>query len=99
MATISEKIDNQLIHLGARLRHARLTRGLTMAAFAGQLGISVAALRRMEQGRPGVSIGRWAVALQHLNGSGELDGLLSGPGPRTPYAHQNHPRGLRRRTV
>ena len=99
MATVSTTTQTHLMHLGQRLRNIRLTRNLSLSAFAGQLDVSAATLRRMECGNPGVSIGRWAIVLRQLGGSDALEGLLRNQGPRTAYLHQRHPRGLRQRTV
>ena len=71
--------DSNLKKMGARLRTERLRRNETQAIFAGRIGVSVPTLRKMEEGNSSVLIGYWAVALEVLDRSGDLDALLACP--------------------
>lgn len=98
MATLSKTSNRSIERLGRRLRRDRQQRGQSMAQFSETLGISPAALRSMENGRPGVSIGQWAEVLRRLKRLGDLDQLLMGPDPQKVFRHQAHQRCLRQRT-
>jgi len=66
----------KLAALGARLRQERLKRNEPQAVFAARIGISVPTLHKMESGDPGVQVGHWVTALDILDRTQELDGLL-----------------------
>ena len=68
--------EDALLHLGARLRQARIDKGDSQAVFAGRIGISVPTLRDLEQGNSRVSAGTWVAALWALSRLQELDQLL-----------------------
>lgn len=67
------------MHLGGRLRQARLDRDEPQREFAARLGVSVPTLRKMENGDPSVSMGLWVDVLELLGRISELDGLLAPP--------------------
>lgn len=98
MATLSKISNRSIKGLGQRLRQVRMERGQSMAQFSKTLGVSTDALRSMEMGRPGVSIGQWAEVLRRLNRLGDLDMLLTGQGKQTVFRHQAHQRCLRQRS-
>ena len=98
MATFSRSSGDVLVNLGRRLRLIRLERLETRAQFAGHLNISMATLRSLEKGRPGVPIGRWVEVLSHLKRLDELDLLLSSAGFQDHY-HQTQQRRLRTRVI
>jgi hypothetical protein len=70
-----------------------------MADFSKKLGISTSALRNMENGRPGVSIGQWAEVLRRLKRLADLDLLLTGSEIHPSPMHRGHQRGLGFRTL
>jgi hypothetical protein len=65
-----------------------------MADFSKILGISTSALRNMENGRPGVSIGQWAEVLRRLKRLADLDLLLTGTDLHSSPMHRGRQRGL-----
>lgn len=66
----------ELLHLGERLRLARLARDEPMATFAQRIGVSVPTLRAMEQGADTVAIKHWANALWALDRLPDLAAVL-----------------------
>lgn len=72
-------VDTKLKNLGLRLRAERLKRNETQAVFTARIGVSVPTLRKMESGDATVLIGYWAVALDILDRTGDLDAMLAAP--------------------
>lgn len=70
------KVDQELIQLGRRLRVARLDRDEPMAVFAQRLGVSIPTLRAMERGAGTVAIQHWANALWALDRLPDLVSVL-----------------------
>lgn len=71
--------DPKLQALGTRLKTERLKRNEQQALFAARIGVSVPTLRKMEAGDSTVQIGYWAIALDILDHSGDLDSILAAP--------------------
>jgi len=59
-----QETEDLLAALGARLRAARLRRGLSAKIVASRAGMSVMTLRAIERGSSGVTIGAYAAVLQ-----------------------------------
>ena len=97
MIIVSKTSGDRLEKLGGRLRQVRMQRGQSMADFSKALGISTAALRSMEAGRPGVPIGQWTEVLRRLKRLGDLEMVLALPESRHLGMHQSHRRHLRHR--
>lgn len=62
-------VAEQVIHLGHRIRVARIRRGWSVALLAGKVGINRNTLTALELGRPGTAIGvcftvLWALGLE-----------------------------------
>lgn len=65
-----------LERLGARLRLARLRRGLTARQVAERAGMAPLTLRNLERGRPGVTMGAYLAVMQVLGVEQEVDRLV-----------------------
>ncbi len=66
-------LAKQLQGLGARLKTARLRRGLTTVLFAERMGVSRDTLNRLEKGDPTIAIGTYGRALRVLGLDKDLD--------------------------
>jgi transcriptional regulator with XRE-family HTH domain len=69
-------VDRALAALGTDLSRARRRRRLSQASFAERCGISVATVRRLEKGDPGVAIEHLARALYLLGELPRLEALI-----------------------
>ena len=69
-------VDRAMTSLGANLSRARRRRQLSQASFAERCGISVATVRRLEKGDPGVAIEHLARALFVLGELSRLENLI-----------------------
>jgi transcriptional regulator with XRE-family HTH domain len=74
---ISEKQEDTLKRLGARLREARLARNEPQSRFAARIGVSIPTLRRLEQGDATTQIGHWLEALEVLGRLDDVEVLLA----------------------
>jgi len=74
---VSDKIQTALERLGGRLRAQRLLRNEPQARFAARLGVSVPALRRLEQGDASAQVGHWLAALEVLGRLHEAEAWLA----------------------
>lgn len=64
--------EEQLIHLGERLRLARLRRGMGAEALAATAGVSRVTVFRIEKGAASVAMGAYARVLEALGLAGDL---------------------------
>jgi len=71
--------DGKLQNLGSRLRRERLRRNEAQTVFASRIGVSVPTLRKMESGDATVLVGHWITALDMLDRTGDIDGILAEP--------------------
>lgn len=69
-------VDRALAALGTDLSRARRRRRLSQASFATRCGVSVATVRRLEKGDPGVAIEHLARALYVLGELPRLEKLI-----------------------
>jgi transcriptional regulator with XRE-family HTH domain len=74
---VSDKQEDALKRLGARLREARLARNEPQSRFAARIGVSVPTLRRLEQGDATTQIGHWLEALEVLGRLDDTNALLA----------------------
>jgi len=74
---ISDKQEDTLKRLGARLREARLARNEPQSRFAARIGVSIPTLRRLEQGDATTQIGHWLEALEVLGRLDDVEALLA----------------------
>ena len=84
-----------LEELGRRLQRVRKQQGLTQEELAGQAGLGVATLRRIEDGSDG-RLGSWVRLLRALGMSASLDALLP-ESFRSPMQEAREQSGGRRR--
>jgi hypothetical protein len=78
--SLPEEVLDALQQLGANLRIARERRGESLRARAARMSVSVATLRRLEQGDPSVGLGICATAIWL---SGQLASLSTVAAPET----------------
>ena len=62
--------------LGSDIRTARLRRRLAQKDLAGNMGVSISTVRRLEAGDPGISIGNLSMALLCLGCLDKISSLL-----------------------
>lgn len=91
-------VARSLKRLGANISKARRRREWDQATFATIMGISLASLKRLEAGRPGIGLHtfvRTLLALQQLN---DFDQLLEAPNDKIGLIHQdeNLPKRVRK---
>lgn len=67
--------NRQMQALGARMRVARLRRGISTILFAERMGVSRDTLNRLEKGDPNIALGTYLRALRVLGLDGDLDAL------------------------
>ena len=67
----------QVLALGARLRAARLRRGMTQAELAARVGVAKATLLKLEAGNPATSLATLLRALHVLGLSADIDALAA----------------------
>jgi transcriptional regulator with XRE-family HTH domain len=70
------EVSDQLIHLGQRIRQARLARQLTLVELAARVFVTPKTLGRVEAGDPGVSLAVLASTLSALSHQPDLDHLV-----------------------
>ena len=65
-ASLLPSVQPPLVTLGQHIRHARQSRGWTVAEAAARIVVAPATYKRIEAGDPSVSVGSWATALFQL---------------------------------
>ncbi len=78
-ATLDDSAAQALVHLGARIRLARVRRRLRQEDLAKQIGRSRATVVGIEKGSPSTEIGAYVATLWALGLLQELD-LIADPG-------------------
>lgn len=78
MININDDCSAVLVHLGQRLKEARLERNESQEIFAARLGLTRQSYGKMEKGAPSVPIAYWIIASHILGRLQTWDKLLSG---------------------
>jgi len=71
----------QLEALGARLRAARLGRGMSQAALAEKVGVHVQTILKLESGNPATSLATMLLVLKALGMAADIDAIAAGDAP------------------
>lgn len=78
-ASLLPSVKLPLATLGQHIKHARQSRGWTVAEAAARIGVASATYKRIEAGDPSVSVGSWATALFQLQ---MLDQVVAAASPQ-----------------
>ena len=82
-------VARSLKRLGANISKARRRREWDQATFANIMGISLASLKRLEAGRPGIGLHTLVRALLALQRLDDFDRLLEAPNDTIGLIHQD----------
>jgi transcriptional regulator with XRE-family HTH domain len=91
-------VARSLKRLGANISKARRRREVDQATFATFMGVSLASLKRLEAGKPGVGLHMLVRALLALQRLDDFDQLLEAPNDKIGLIHQddNLPKRVRK---
>ena len=78
-ASLLPSVQLPLVTLGQHIKHARQSRGWTVAEAAARIVVAPATYKRIEAGDPSVSVGSWATALFQLQ---MLDQVVAAAAPQ-----------------
>lgn len=80
-------IEGHLVQLGARLRRARVLRGITRESLSERTNLSLMTLKKIEDGNAAVAIGSYLLVLQILGFEADLDAVASKDTTGADYAY------------
>ena len=88
-ATLPLPVARSLKRLGSNISKARRRREWDQATFANIMGISLASLKRLEAGRPGIGLHSFVRALLALQLLESFDRFLEAPNDTIGLIHQD----------
>jgi hypothetical protein len=91
-------VARSLKRLGVNISKARRRREVDQATFATLMGVSLASLKRLEAGKPGIGLHTFVRALLALQRLDDFDQLLEAPNDKIGLIHQddNLPKRVRK---
>jgi transcriptional regulator with XRE-family HTH domain len=88
-ATLPLPIARSLKRLGANISKARRRRELDQATCAAMMGVSLASLKRLEAGSPGIGLHAFVRAMLAFQRLDDFDQLLEVPNDKIGLIHQD----------